>query len=99
MPLTLTTLAASIPDELQADIDLIDEGMQPPCDGLKRDDVVGIICLTSSAPRAYELTKFWRELGAFVVFGGAHVSMMPEEAAQYADQGHKHFIICVNSQR
>jgi len=85
MPLTLTTLAALVPEELQADIALVDEGVQLPCDGSKQYDVVGITCLTSSALRAYELTKFWRERGAFVVLGGAHVSLMPEEAARHAD--------------
>lgn len=85
MPLTLTTLAALVPEELHAEIELVDEGVQPPCNGQKWYDVVGISCLTSSAPRAYELAKFWREHGAFVVLGGAHVSMMPEEARQHAD--------------
>ncbi|GAK53239.1 BchE/P-methylase family protein [Candidatus Moduliflexus flocculans] len=85
MPLTLMTLAALVPEELHAEIELVDEGVQPPCNGQKRYDVVGITCLTSSAPRAYELAKFWREHGAFVVLGGAHVSMMSEEAARHAD--------------
>ncbi len=85
VPLTLTTLAALVPEEFQAEINLVNEGVQPPCDGSKQYDVVGITCMTSSAPRAYELSEYWRTRGAFVVLGGAHVSLMPEEAMQHAD--------------
>jgi radical SAM superfamily enzyme YgiQ (UPF0313 family) len=84
-PLTLVTLAALVPPELDAHIDTVDEGVQQPRYENKQYDVVGITCVTSSAHRAYELSKYWRERGAFVVLGGAHPTLMPDEAQQHAD--------------
>jgi radical SAM superfamily enzyme YgiQ (UPF0313 family) len=83
-PLTLTTLAALVPPELDAEIDIVDEGVSPPRqDG--RYDIVGITATASSSPRAYFLCAYWRARGAYVVMGGAHVTLMPDEAVQYAD--------------
>jgi radical SAM superfamily enzyme YgiQ (UPF0313 family) len=84
-PLTLTTLAALVPEELNAHVDLIDEGVQKPDYGDKVYDVVGITCVASSSTRAYSLAEYWREKGAFVVLGGVHPTLMPEEASRYAD--------------
>jgi radical SAM superfamily enzyme YgiQ (UPF0313 family) len=84
-PLTLTTLAALVPPELQARIDIVDEGAQKPCYDRKMYDVVGISCLASSSIRAYTLADYWRKRGAFVALGGPHVTLMPEEAMQHAD--------------
>jgi len=84
-PLTSTTLAALVPPELNVHIDVVDEGVQKPRYHRKMYDVVGITCLASSAPRAYELSRYWRNRGAFVVLGGPHVTLMPDEAAQHAD--------------
>lgn len=84
-PLTLTTLAALVPRELEAEIDIIDEGAQPAEYGNKSWDVVGITCCTSSSPRAYELCARFKQRGAFTVLGGAHPTLMPEEASCNAD--------------
>jgi radical SAM superfamily enzyme YgiQ (UPF0313 family) len=84
-PLTLVTLAALVPKELEAQIDLLDEGIQKPNYENKNYDVVGITCVISSAKRAYELSAYWRGRGAFVVLGGAHPTLMPDEAQQHAD--------------
>ncbi len=84
-PLTLTTLAALVPSELNAEIDLMDEGVQKPRYEGVLYDVVGISCLASSSGRAYALAEYWRKRGAFVVLGGPHVTLMPEEAVQHAD--------------
>lgn len=84
-PLTLTTLAALVPPELGAQVDIIDEGVQKAGDRDKAYDVVGITCVTSSAMRAYALAEYWRKKGALVVLGGPHVTLMPEEATKYAD--------------
>jgi len=84
-PLTLVTLAALVPEELEAQIDILDEGIQKPNYENKNYDLVGITCVTSSAKRAYELSAYWRARGAFVVLGGAHPTLMPDEAQQYAD--------------
>lgn len=84
-PLTLVTLAALVPKELHAQIDILDEGIQKPNYENKSYDVVGITCVTSSAHRAYELSAYWRGRGAFVVLGGPHPTLMRDEALQHAD--------------
>src|SRR5512142_2758658 len=58
-PLTLTTLATLIPPELNADIRLVDEGIQEVDENLAAD-VVGITVITGNAPRAYELATRFR---------------------------------------
>jgi len=51
----------------------------------ERWDVVGITAMTATAPRAYELASLFRERGAKVVLGGIHPSVLPQEAARFAD--------------
>jgi radical SAM superfamily enzyme YgiQ (UPF0313 family) len=74
-----------VPAELGATIDILDEGVEEPRLEGKRYDVVGITCVTSAAPRAYELADLFRAAGSIVVLGGYHPSLMPEEAAEHAD--------------
>lgn len=83
-PLTLTMLAALIPEALDVHIKLVDESIDavPLKD---RFDLVGISCLTGTAGRAYELADYFRRKGAAVVLGGIHVTLRPEEAAKHAD--------------
>jgi radical SAM superfamily enzyme YgiQ (UPF0313 family) len=83
-PLTLTTLAALIPAELNADIELIDEGIQDVPDNLQAD-LIGITVITGTAKRSYELAKQFRARGITVVLGGPHVTLMPQEAGEQAD--------------
>ena len=83
-PLTLTTLAAMVPEELGADVTIQDEGVQP----LDLDfsaDIVGITAITGTAQRAYNVADQLRACGHTVVLGGVHPTLMPEEAAQHAD--------------
>ena len=87
-PLTLTTLGALIPDELQAQVELIDESIQTIPDLLDAD-IIGMTVITGTANRSYELAKRFREQGKCVVLGGPHVTLMPDEAAEHAD------VICV----
>ncbi len=83
-PLTLTTLAALIPTELEAEMVLVDESVDDvPWEGAF--DLVGISCLTGTAPRAYEIADRFRLRGITVVLGGVHMSLYPDEAAQHAD--------------
>jgi radical SAM superfamily enzyme YgiQ (UPF0313 family) len=83
-PLTLSVLAALVPQEMQAEIKIVDEGVDKPC--LRGNfDLVAITCVTSSAQRAYELCKYWKEKGSYVVLGGVHPTLMPEEASPHAD--------------
>jgi radical SAM superfamily enzyme YgiQ (UPF0313 family) len=83
-PLTLTTLAAMVPDSLEADIAIYDEtaGAIP----LDLDaDLVCITCITGTAPRCYAYADYFRSLGKTVVLGGVHPTLMPEEAELHAD--------------
>jgi len=83
-PLTLTTLAALIPSELNAEVELIDEGVgDVPLD--LNADLIGITVITGTAPRAYELSARFRHRGITVVLGGPHVTLIPEDAAPHAD--------------
>lgn len=84
-PLTLTTLAALVPDDMHAIIDIVDEGVQKPDYDRKQYDIVGITCVASSSARAYALCQYWRSKGAFVVLGGVHPTLMPDEASTHAD--------------
>src|SRR2546425_3499226 len=53
-PLTLTTLAALIPAELRAEVQLFDEGITDvPLD--LDADLIGLTVITGTARRAYEL--------------------------------------------
>lgn len=83
-PLTLTTLAALVPEDIEADIKIYDEtaGRIP----LDLDaDLIGITCITGTAPRCYAYADYFRKKGKTVMLGGVHPSMLPDEAAQHAD--------------
>jgi radical SAM superfamily enzyme YgiQ (UPF0313 family) len=53
-------------------------------------DVVGIGIHTGNALRGYEVGRIARERGAFVVYGGIHATLYPEEAL---DLGHGHAVV------
>ena len=83
-PLTLTTLAALIPQEIEHEVVIYDEtaGRIP----LEIDaELIGITCITGTAPRCYAYADYFRKKGKTVFLGGVHPSMLPEEAAQHAD--------------
>jgi radical SAM superfamily enzyme YgiQ (UPF0313 family) len=83
-PLTLTTLAALAPAELDIEFVLLDEGIEDiPLD--LNADLIGFTVITGSSPRAYELAGHFRARGIPVVLGGPHVTLLPEEAQQHAD--------------
>ena len=54
-PLTLTTLAALVPPEIQADIEIIDEAVEEINPQQLSADLVGMTVITGNAVRAYEL--------------------------------------------
>ena len=83
-PLTLTTLASLIPSELNAEITLIDEGIEDVDPNLTAD-LVGFTVITGTAPRAYALAGHFRERGIRVVMGGPHVTLVPDDAEPHAD--------------
>jgi len=83
-PLTLTTLAALVPPELKAQINIMDEGVQDIAPELE-SDLIGITAITGNAPRAYEWAEHFRRRNIPVVMGGPHITLMPDEAQQHAD--------------
>jgi radical SAM superfamily enzyme YgiQ (UPF0313 family) len=84
MPLTLPTLAALVPSDVEADIRCIDEGIAD-VDSNVEADLVGMTVITGTAPRAYELSEKFRRRGIPVVLGGPHVTLVPDDAQQHAD--------------
>lgn len=54
-------------------------------DKVLRADLVGISTTTSTAPRAYVLSREIRKSGIPVVLGGPHVTFLPEEGLEQAD--------------
>jgi radical SAM superfamily enzyme YgiQ (UPF0313 family) len=83
-PLTLTTLAALVPPELDVELALYDEGIQDVPAELDAE-LVGMTVITGTAKRAYELAAHYRARGQTVVLGGPHVTLIPDEATQHAD--------------
>lgn len=83
-PLTLTTLAALAPPELDIEFRLIDEGIEVIPDDIDAD-LIGMTVITGTAPRSYALAEKFRNRGISVVLGGPHITLMPNEAAQHAD--------------
>jgi radical SAM superfamily enzyme YgiQ (UPF0313 family) len=83
-PLTLPTLASLVPPELDATVEIVDEGIEDvPLD--LQADLIGMTVITGSAPRAYELSAAFRARGIPVVLGGPHPTLVPEDAAPHAD--------------
>lgn len=83
-PLTLTTLAALIPEDIDAEVRIYDETAEKiPLD--IDAELIGITCITGTAPRCYAYADYFRKKGKTVFMGGVHPSMLPDEAAQHAD--------------
>jgi len=83
-PLTLTTLAALVPPDLDVSLQLVDEGIDDVDTALDAD-LVGMTVITGTAMRAYELAARFRARGVAVVLGGPHVTLVPEDAQPHAD--------------
>ncbi|HNQ60446.1 MAG TPA: radical SAM protein [Bacteroidales bacterium] len=81
VPLGLGIIAALTPPNWK--IIILDENIKPF--RFREADLVGITTFTSTAQRAYEIAAVYRGKGIPVVFGGIHVSMLPDEALQYGD--------------
>lgn len=83
-PLTLTTLAALVPDDVESEVAIYDE----TADTIPLDidaDLIGITCITGTAPRCYAYADYFRKKGKTVFMGGVHPSLMTEEASAHAD--------------
>ncbi len=66
------------------DPEIVDETLeQLDLDTIGSGDVVGIGIHTGNARRGYELGRAARQRGAWVVFGGIHATLFPDEAATH----------------
>ena len=83
-PLTATMLAALVPPELHARVEIVDESIQK-IPFHKQYHLVGVSCMTGTSTRAYQIADRFRAQGATVVLGGVHVTLLPDEATQHAD--------------
>jgi len=80
--LNLPYVAAVTPPDVE--VKIIDEA-QEKIDFEEKADLVGITAQTPAAPRAYQIAEEFRRRGIPVVMGGAHASMLPQEALQHVD--------------
>jgi radical SAM superfamily enzyme YgiQ (UPF0313 family) len=79
-PRWLFVLAAATPEEF-GDPVLCDETLEAlDVDTVAAGDIAGIGIHTGNALRGYALGRLLKERGAFVVFGGIHTTLYPEEA-------------------
>ncbi len=84
-PLTLTTLASLVPNDIHTEVRIVDEGVDDIHPDLIDADLVGISAITGTAPRAYDISAQLRQRGVPVVLGGVHPTLVPTEAIQHAD--------------
>jgi radical SAM superfamily enzyme YgiQ (UPF0313 family) len=80
-PLGLAYVAAVTPSSW--DVKILDENFD--LFHFEEADLVGITAFTSNINRAYEIAQEYRKRNIKVILGGIHVSMLPDEALQYAD--------------
>jgi radical SAM superfamily enzyme YgiQ (UPF0313 family) len=84
-PRWLYVLAAATPPEYGPPA-IVDETLEPfDPETVQAGDVVGIGIHTSNALRGYQLGRLARARGAFVVFGGIHATLFPEEVLEHGD--------------
>ena len=83
-PLTLTTLAAYVPPELNMEVEIIDEGIED-VDLRLNADLIAMTVITGFSKRAYELADHFRRRGIPVVLGGPHITLIPEDAQPHAE--------------
>jgi radical SAM superfamily enzyme YgiQ (UPF0313 family) len=79
-PRWLYVLASATPDDF-GEPRLVDETLEPfdPA-GIRPGDIVGIGIHTGNALRGYEIGTAARAAGAYVVYGGIHATLYPDEA-------------------
>jgi len=89
-PRWLYVIAAATPESF-GDPVLVDETLER-IDALKvqKGDAVGISIHTANALRGYEVGRLARSRGAYVIFGGIHATLYPEEAH---DLGGAHAVV------
>lgn len=79
--LTMPYLAGFVPEEFQ--IKIVDEFNESI--PYERFDLVAVTVNTPNAPHVYQVAEKFKKLGSWVVLGGPHVTLLPEEALLHAD--------------
>ena len=83
VPRWLYVLASATPRRF-GDPHIVDETLnQIDLEEIQPGDVVGIGIHTSNALRGYALGRMARERGAYVIFGGIHATLYPEESYEH----------------
>ena len=84
-PRWLYVLAAATGTEW-GDPVIVDETLDPvDMTAIARGDVVGIGIHTGNARRGYEIGREARARGAWVVYGGIHATLFPDEAREFGE--------------
>ena len=83
-------LAAATP-QVAGDPILVDESLEQIApETIQPGDIVGISVHTGNALRGYEVGRMARSRGAWVIYGGIHATLFPEEALE---RGHAHAVV------
>ena len=83
-PLTMTTLAALVPQELEAEMRIYHETVEAiPLD--LDADIVLITAITGTSTRAYKFADYFRSKGITVFLGGVQPTLDPVEAQKHCD--------------
>ena len=86
-PRWLFVLAAATPSEVGDPI-LVDESLEQIVpETIQPGDIVGVSVHTGNALRGYQVGRMARARGAWVVYGGIHATLFPEEALERGE-GH-----------
>ncbi len=89
-PRWLFVLAAATPPAAGDPI-LVDESLEPIVpESIVPGDIVGISVHTGNALRGYEVGRMARKRGAWVIYGGIHATLYPEEALE---RGQAHAVV------
>ena len=80
--LALLTLAGFVDDSFELEYHDENVGKIKLSDNCQ---IVAITSMTCQANRAYQLAETYRKKGIYVVMGGMHPTVMPEEAMKHAD--------------
>jgi hypothetical protein len=89
-PRWLFVLAAATPASVGDPI-LVDESLEQIVpESIQPGDIVGISVHTGNALRGYQVGRMARARGAWVVYGGIHATLFPEEALE---RGEAHAVV------
>ncbi len=83
-PLVHGALAAMIPEDLDVDVEIIDEQIEP-IDFDMDCDAVALTITTHIAKKSYDYAREFKKRKKIVIMGGYHVTLCPDEAQAHAD--------------